>query len=378
MFGKSKELIKSLRSQLDAVTAEKSRLAMALDKAKEEQAALAARVAELEAENRFRAGLFENMQRFGTSFLEMQRTLASLAQNMKAEKEHAITAASASNTSRAVMQDIASNLHQVAEQTVQTAHSVEKLNERAGQIGGIVKLIKEIADQTNLLALNAAIEAARAGEQGRGFAVVADEVRKLAERTANATNEISNLVGAIQSEIQGAKEQMEAEARESSSFSRKGEDASQALQHLIELSRSMEGAISASALRSFVELAKVDHLVFKFEVYKVFMGLSDKRPQDFASHTACRLGKWYYEGDGHACFSQLPGYREIEPPHKVVHSAGVAAIEAFYAGDRDGALAQLRKMEEASMDVLANLERMAASGEANSDILCTGAGHHAA
>jgi hypothetical protein len=375
MFGKSRDLIKSLRSQLDAVAAEKSRLATALDRAGGEAAALAARVAELEAQARFRDGMFANMQRFGASFLEMQRTLAGLAHNMKSEKEHAITAAAASDTSRAVMQDIASNLHSVAKKTQHTADSVEQLNERAGQIGGIVKLIKEIADQTNLLALNAAIEAARAGEQGRGFAVVADEVRKLAERTANATNEISTLVGAIQSEIQGAKGQMEAEARESSNFSHKGEEATVALKNLIELSRGMEGAISASALRSFVELAKVDHLVFKFEIYKVFMKLSDKQPSDFDSHTACRLGKWYYEGDGHACFSQLPGYREIESPHKTVHTAGVAAIEQFRAGDLDAALAQLQKMEEASMQVLHELERMAAAGEADNSILCTGHGH---
>lgn len=102
-----------------------------------------------------------------------------------------------------------------AEQMLGTAESVglsmqliERLSQRSNEISGIVKVIRDIAEQTNLLALNAAIEAARAGEQGRGFAVVADEVRKLAERTSTSTSEISGMIDAIQGEVARAVENL--------------------------------------------------------------------------------------------------------------------------------------------------------------------------
>jgi len=92
-------------------------------------------------------------------------------------------------------------VERIAQTSEQAHNSVELLGEHSKEVAGIVQTIRAIADQTNLLALNATIEAARAGEQGRGFAVVADEVRKLAERTAAATEEITTLIGSIQNGI---------------------------------------------------------------------------------------------------------------------------------------------------------------------------------
>lgn len=101
-----------------------------------------------------------------------------------------------------VVRDAARKIESIAASVHDSTERIQSLVDRSQEIGKITQVIKEIADQTNLLALNAAIEAARAGEQGRGFAVVADEVRKLAERTSRATAEISGMVDAIQSDTQ--------------------------------------------------------------------------------------------------------------------------------------------------------------------------------
>jgi methyl-accepting chemotaxis protein len=109
----------------------------------------------------------------------------------------------------AVMRETVANMNSIAHLISESGQKVEVLADSSQRIGGIVQVIKEIADQTNLLALNAAIEAARAGEQGRGFAVVADEVRKLAERTTKATGEIGGLITAIQQGIDGTVSSMQ-------------------------------------------------------------------------------------------------------------------------------------------------------------------------
>jgi methyl-accepting chemotaxis protein len=131
-------------------------------------------------------------------------SISETARNASSANETAMRARGDIETTLTAVRDAVDNVDHLAGMIHEASGDIAHLAESSRQIDGIVKTIKDIADQTNLLALNAAIEAARAGEQGRGFAVVADEVRKLAESTTKATVEISGLIGGIQSEVDGA------------------------------------------------------------------------------------------------------------------------------------------------------------------------------
>jgi len=368
--GKLRHEHHALQARLTQADQEIAVLRGNLEALERERDAVRAELGGTQIEHQTMSQLFANMQGFGDSFAVLQQSQAAAAQVLREEKQNAIEAASISASNREAVLQIAQSLDALSGDTLQTSQNVQKLTERAAQIGSIVQLIKEIADQTNLLALNAAIEAARAGEQGRGFAVVADEVRKLAERTAKATSEISTIVVAIQGETDRTKTQMEGLAEKSQVFGRDVGGVMDNMKHLLELSHKMEGTISAAALRSFVEVAKIDHILYKFEIYKVFMGISDRNADSFASHTACRLGKWYFEGEGKDCFSKLDGYAAVANPHHAFHQNGREAVTAFRGGEALRGIELVGKLEADSMEVLAALERIAVSGENDSSVLC--------
>jgi methyl-accepting chemotaxis protein len=165
---------------------------------------------------------------------EMSATSGDIAHNCQLASDGAQIASQSAQTGAEVVDRTVSVMGQIAERVKETAVTVESLGTRSDQIGEIIGTIEDIADQTNLLALNAAIEAARAGEQGRGFAVVADEVRALAERTTRATKEIGEMIKAIQHETKGAVTAMEQGVRQVETGTLEASKSGQALRDILE------------------------------------------------------------------------------------------------------------------------------------------------
>ncbi|AKH22173.1 hypothetical protein AAY24_09545 [Sedimenticola thiotaurini] len=258
------------------------------------------------------------------------------------------------------IQQITADLDTLSAVSARSGESVSDMSSRAGEISSILALIKGIAEQTNLLALNAAIEAARAGEQGRGFAVVADEVRGLADKTQSAITEINDVIQTMQDNVrsvsQASVQVIEMVGKVASAVTGFQQDLGKmggGMQSYFEDLNKMTDSV-------FLSLAKLDHVLWKVNTY---LSVNMNAPAfDFVDHHNCRLGKWFYEGEGKEFFSHSSYYQQIEEPHSVVHQGTKGVFELLGGEQRNypALLQAFEVMEQNSHQVFEMLDRVEA------------------
>jgi len=260
--------------------------------------------------------------------------------------------------SKAKLNTIVSDISSLNNNANEINSVVSELNTKASNIADAVLTIDQISFQTNILSLNAAVEAATAGEAGKGFAVVAQEVRNLATRSAEAAREITNVVNSIQESVEQTNKQFAVMTKSIDNISNDTNTYSTNINDVMVTSKETFSGLGHITDRIFMSLAKLDHVIWKVNTY---LSVANKEPAfAFVDHKNCRLGKWYSEGLGKKYFANTPSYSKLDIPHSKVHNGTHHVFDEIAKDtlDYDALLASFKEMESASDEVFNLLDKM--------------------
>ena len=263
-------------------------------------------------------GLLDRHNKNMTKSLDnTQKTYLSLLDELQEMSKESKETATGSTEGLNLINEIVSDTNNLHKEIEVENEVVNSLVSKSKDIAQVINIIQEIAFQTNILSLNAAVEAATAGEAGKGFAVVAAEVRNLANRSADAAKQIKDVVNSIQSETGKIKDSSETVVTVVNETKARIEILSKLMNTFQKNSNRSVYEVESISNKIFINLAKLDHVIYKNNLYQLIFG--GEHNFNAVDHHNCRLGKWYDTGLGKEQFSYVPSYKGLEKHHHVVH-----------------------------------------------------------